>query len=162
MFVNDSYTLRVLSEKLGVPDAELEQGLRRVGAQPVRDRRGRSLFTYEAVWEFVHRRLNHQHFAAWGRTEDTLSASELTAELMEEITGNWPGAARLRLADIVNATDGSTEVRLVRRPIRRIDPECPACGYFPWIVGFDDRQVAKGMVLSIYVCPGCGYLFLKR
>ena len=41
-------------------------------------------------------------------------------------------------------------------------PYCPDCGRFPWIVGFDGQRTHNGVVLSIYVCPGCGYLFLKR
>lgn len=164
MFVNDLYTLVELVEKFGLTSDEVECGLRRTGAKTVivRDPEDHPAYSYESVWTFVHRHLNHEHFAAWQHNSEMVSVSEMTDTLSEEVTEGWPKVARLSLLDLLKSANGSSKVQFLRRRIMHIDPECPDCGRFPWIVGFDDRKVHNGVALSIYVCPGCGYLFLKR
>ncbi len=164
MFVNDMYTLVELVEKFGLTSDEVEHGLRRTGAKTaiVRDPEDHPAYSYESVWMFVHYHLNHEYFAAWGHDSERVTASEMTDALTEEVAEDWPEAARLSLLDVLKSANGSSEVQFLRRRILHINPECPDCGRFPWIVGFDGREVHNGVVLSIYVCPGCGHLFLKR
>jgi hypothetical protein len=148
--------------KFGLPSEEVELGLRRSGARPLQDEENHPCYSYEAVWQYVHRYLNDGHFAAWEHETERVDASDMTDSLISEITACWPDPAHPGLERILKSANGSHNVFFMLHRILRIDPECPACGRFPWIVGYDGRLSRAGAVLSIYVCPGCGYLFLKR
>ena len=162
MFVDESYSLAVLVNKFGLPAEQVGLGLRRAGVRPLEDQHSHTLYTYEWVWQYVHRFLNHGHFAAWEHDSERVAASDMTQARIAHITAGWPEVACTGLTRILNSVNGSHDVLFMLHRILRIDPECPACGRFPWIVGYDGRQARTETVLSIYVCPGCGYLFLKR
>ena len=162
MYADDRYRLKTLVKKFGLPAAQIELGLRRADARSRHDQDGRSAYTYEAVWQYVHTCLNHERFAAWEHNVERVRASELSDELVGQLTSGWPEKSREKLLDLLGSANGSTEVCLLRHRVLHIDPECPSCGGFPWIVGFDGRGADAGIVLSIYACPACGYLFLKR
>ena len=162
MFINNLYSLAELSAKLGLPAKQVEAGLRNVNARPLTDSRKRVRYAYEAAWNYVHREINRQHYAAWEHEEERVDASELTAEVIARITLNWPEETISAFERILRMANGSRKVVFMLHKIRRIDPECPACGHFPWIAGYDGRQADSGVVLSIYVCPKCGYLFCRR
>lgn len=161
MFVDETYSIAELAHKFGLPTDQVELGMRRSGARAV-EPEGRATYSYEAVWQYVHRFLNHEHFAAWEHNAERVAASDMNEVLTAEITADWSESTRTRLARIIQSVNGSPGVFFMLHRILHIDPECPACGHFPWIVGYDGRQASTGLILSIYVCPGCGYLFLKR
>ncbi|GEM_PF-6681931 len=159
MFANEIYSLSQLVAKLGLPAEQVEIGLRRTGAHAVPNNH---LYTYETVWNYVHRYVNHMHFAAWEHQIERVNASQMTPDLVNRITAGWSESAIEALTRVLKSADGSNEVCFMLHRILRIDPECPTCGRFPWIVGYDGRQARAGAILSMYVCPGCGYFFLKR
>ena len=162
MYPDDLYSLKKLVSKFGLPAGQVELGLRRAGAQSRHHEDGGSVYDYDSVWRYVHTYLNHEHFAAWEHDVERVRASELNDELVDQLTSGWPEKSREKLLALLGSADGSTQVCLLRHRVLHIDPECPSCGGFPWIVGFDGRGADTGIVLSVYVCPGCGYLFLKR
>ena len=164
MFIDETYSLSELADKLGLPSEEVALGLRRVGAGVPDEAhpRARTHYTYESVWQYVHTFLNHGHFASWQHEAERVGASEMTEAVLGKITRDWSKPARASLDRILASANGSPGVCFMLHRILRIDSECPSCGRFPRIVGYDGRQAARGLVLSIYVCPGCGYLFLKR
>jgi hypothetical protein len=160
MFVNETYSIDQLARKFNLPSAQVELGLRRAGVRAIDSQR--ALYSYEAVWHYVHKSLNSGHFAAWEHNIERVPASELTGELIDQIALGWPEDARAGLDKLLALAHASPDVFLMLHRILHIDPECPACGHFPWIVGYDGRQARKGIILGIYVCPGCGYLFCRR
>ena len=162
MFISETYTLNELVAKFALPAKQVELGLRRTGARTLRDEDNQEIYNYDSVWRYVHQILNRKHFAAWEHDVERVRVSEMTDSILDQLTGHWPGKAREGLLTMLKSVNGSSEVCLLRYRLRRIDPECPLCGCFPWIVGFDGRQAEAGTILGIYVCPACGYLFLKR